>query len=105
MPHSTTADTQACTLLKKCFALLSKKHCCALKLHIYENGAACILNNDNEIAIVNSNYHCFGSTSEMLSRLLEPGSDILVWSIGHVYFSHELGTSVDEVKISLDLST
>lgn len=109
---------EANTLLRKSFAVLSKRYNCTLKLNQYGNKVVCILSTpDNEIVAIDNNHLAvytnsihhlyFRNSIELIETLLQPRTFLIFHPLGkdtiEIDFANELGSSIDELKINLDM--
>jgi len=110
---------KANALLRKSLAILSKRYDCTLKLNQYSDKTVCILNTlDNEIvAAIDKNHLTVGlihfsrlyfkNSVELIKSLLQPRTFLMFHPLGkdliEINFANEFGSSIDELKINLDM--
>ena len=110
----------ACCLLERAFAILSKRHGIKIDFTLFSDGRCCILTGDRELGCIfnakaslfdeyayNSELF-FNSPIACLSMLMTPGMVLVLHPIGSLHscaieFWKEIGSSIDEVKVNLDL--
>lgn len=112
-------NNEAASLIKKSLAVLSKRYDCELKLNVYGDGTSSIVN-ETDCEIVHhhptdwSSYFknhvtqiYFNSTLELLDYLMSPKHEMCFHPIGKdaqfICFAKELGSTVDELQVNLDL--
>ena len=112
-------EKAACCLLERAFAILSKRHGIKIDVTLFSDGRCCILTGDYELGCIfnakaslfeyayNSELF-FNSPIACLSMLMTPGMVLVIHPIGSLHscsieFWKELGSSIDEVKVNLDL--
>ena len=105
-------DATAQCLLKKALLILSKKCEIDLSLECFSNGEVCIVTGDREVILFILEDHTkygkmyFDSAFSLLKALLDSRTYFttnLQTKLSHVKFSDIFGTSIDELRIKIDL--
>ena len=107
-------DKTACTILKKAFKILSKQCNVEITLEQYGSGTVCIVSEDREIAAVNKpnnkyNLLYFSSGTSLLETLMDKNVTLSFNPFTFdkkciINFSKIFGSTIEEVKINLDLN-